>query len=138
MITLTAINLPAIMLQFDNVVSKTGFTIQEQFDHAAAGMVHDMKARVTVKSGTLLRSIHWRRGFVKGKPSIEVRAAGPATTVRIRGGFGKFDYGKALEYGTHRQTQRPFFRPVLELWRKRIGKLMGRAAQAAVNQEFGK
>lgn len=76
-------------------------------DRAALRIETGAKARVPVDTGTLRRSIHTT------KPTEMSRAIGPSV-----------EYGKYVEWGTHRMAARPYMTPAAEAERPRFVEAM--------------
>jgi HK97 gp10 family phage protein len=72
---------------------------------------------------------------VPGENELEfiVEAGGPLTTKEVREGSGvSYDYAEAFEYGTSRQTARPFFWPTYEALKDTIEQNIQEAVDEAL------
>lgn len=127
-----------------------------ELDAAADELVEQMQAVVPVgKTGNLRKSI--RKATTDRPTRVKILAGGPLTTKEFRkgaafardvvlgsgdtrgiakGGSGrlKYDYSRAIEFGTKDQPAHPFFWPSWRLRRKRIKSRMRRKITATIKK----
>ena len=94
-----------------------------ELDGQAALLVTMMQAVVKHgPTGNLAKSIRKQAGKV---PTVVRVMAGGETTTEGRGAK-KYDYARAVEFGTRHMTAEPFFFPTFRLMRKRMRSSMRR------------
>lgn len=98
-------------------------------------------------SGALTSSIRVEVEKRNGGEAVFVRAGGRATLRNRPGkglrrvfsafGFGKkFDYARAVEFGTKHTQAQPFFWPVVRLLRKSLRRKLNKVMRVASEKEF--
>lgn len=71
----------------------------------AEQMVAEMRSKTHDVSGNLDRSIRVvQRRTKRGRPAVQIKAGGPLTTTP-----SGYDYARAEEFGTVKESARPFF-----------------------------
>lgn len=102
-----------------------------ELDSQADTLVTMMKAVAKHgPTGHLAGSIRKQPG---GKPTVvRVMAGGAATTVGSGG--KKYDYARAVEFGTTKMPAQPFFFPTFRLMRKRMRSAMRRKISKTIKK----
>lgn len=101
---------------------------------AADGLVVTMRAAAPLgPTGNLRQSIRKEPG--KGDMRVRVVAGGPLTTVEVRRGSGvRYDYARAVEFGTQGAPAHPFFWSTWRSGRKKIRSKIKRKIAASVKK----
>ena len=97
----------------------------------AGEMVAEMRARVDVRTGSVRDSIRQEQN---DDGTVMVRAGGTPETARPTAEGVVYDAAVILENGTMRQPAEPFFWPVVEEARERLGPEVIQAADAAAGE----
>jgi HK97 gp10 family phage protein len=101
-------------------------------NEAAVELANQMRALAPLgRTGNLRKSIRVQPG--KKDTRVRILAGGPLTTIaEVRKGSGvKFDYSRAVEFGTRTSRAKPFFWPSWRLRKKRIrSKLKSRITRS--------
>lgn len=110
------------------VKKRLAATIKAEADRLATAI----KAKAPVKSGALRDSVQVRRR--KNDVDLEVTAGGDATTREVRAGSGvRYDYARAVEFGTVNAPAEPFFYNTYREMAPEIRQNIEDAVQEAIN-----
>lgn len=120
--------------------------IDAEIEKQAGQIVTNMRLKAPVGTGTLRRSIGWKKGVMRatimagGEPTAKDSGAGVVRSffLGIRDGLrgrktrkdGKYDYAFAVEFGTQKMKAQPFFFPT---WRRARGSA-GKAIKASIKK----
>ena len=129
MISAKVTGLLSLASQFSNIVKVAKAATAASSKKIADEMVEDMQSRVPVESGNLRDSI---RAEPNDDGTVTVRAGGTELTTRATAS-GTIDEAVLVEHGTLHTPARPFFWPVVEAARERLGE----DVIASVNDEVG-
>lgn len=118
----------------ETLPAKVGLELQESVDEEAGQLVTAIKFAAPYKTGKLRESVRAERSS-KNPLRVIIRAGGPLTTKEVRAGSGvSYDYALGTEWGTQKESARPFFYSTARAKKPAIQSRLTKKAKVALGK----